>query len=253
MPYSLGFAVGIGLTLGGIVYMVISSLSKWINLHKLVQRLGVQGKRAPDKHQILLGAGGLGGFIVGILLTHGTPYVSFAGMLTAGLGAGCIETIRRLNKRKILILKKQECGLLFESIELFMKAGTPMRKALTDCLPLANILRPAINKALAYWPAGSNKALEVLRKEIDLPEGDILVSLLKQLNQSGVEHFDGILQRESQRLEQLRHASEQISIAKKPIILTIYRALPYLVVVGTFVGALFIRALENMPFLKGGL
>ena len=78
----------------------------------------------------------------------------------------------------------------------------------------------------------------------------MLVSLLGQMDISGQKQFDGILQREVQKLEELNEAAEKVRIAKKPYLLVISRALPVIVILGMFVGTMFMRAKDVLPFFN---
>jgi len=191
--------------------------------------------------------GGLIGLIVGLFLFWGSKRILQILLFFALVGAGVGYLKNKLEDQEILHRKKQEISILFENIEILMRAGLPLQKALLETKDLLVVLRPAIERSMAHWP-NTSLILETLRKEVNLPEGDILVSLLSQLNIAGIDKFDGVIQRESQRLEELRAAAERVRIAKKPYWLVFSRTLPVIVIFGMFIGALFIRMREIMPF-----
>lgn len=191
--------------------------------------------------------GGLVGLIAGLFLFWGSKKILQILLLFTLVGAGVGYLKNKLEDQEILHRKKQEISILFENIEILMRAGLPLQKALLETKDLLVVLRPAIERSMAHWP-NTSLILETLRKEVNLPEGDILVSLLTQLNIAGKDKFDGVIQRESQRLEELRAAAERVRIAKKPYWLVFSRTLPVIVIFGMFIGALFIRMREIMPF-----
>jgi len=191
--------------------------------------------------------GGLVGLIAGLFLFWGSKKILQILLLFTLVGAGVGYLTNKLQEQELMHRKKQEISILFENIEILMRAGLPLQKALLETKDLLVVLRPAIERSMAHWP-NTSLILETLRKEVNLPEGDILVSLLTQLNIAGIDKFDGVIQRESQRLEELRAAAERVRIAKKPYWLVFSRTLPVLVIFGMFIGALFIRMREIMPF-----
>lgn len=191
--------------------------------------------------------GGLIGLITGLFLFFGSRRLLVALVLFTLIGVGGAYIRNYLREQDLLHKKKQEVSILFENIEILMRAGVPLQKALVESKELLTALRPAVERSMAHWP-NTSMILETLRKEVDLPEGDILVSLLSQLDIAGIDKFDGVIQRESQRLEELRAAAERVRIAKKPYWLVLSRTLPVIVIFGMFIGALFMRMKDIMPF-----
>lgn len=245
--YILIFALSLGVLTFLILYSGINKILTHLKHRAIDVRLGIIKKRSADKHQIVIG--GLLGMTFGIMLSWGTSHVVICGLIFSGLGIGSVVILQAFSKNRITALKKAECLVLFESTEIFLRAGMSLQTSLANSKMLTKLLNPAIDAALAAWPAGSIQALEILRKEVALPEGDILVSLLMQLNQAGTANFEGIIQRESQRIEAMRFAVEKAQIARKPLILVVYRSLPMFIVLGLFIGALTLRAFAQMPFL----
>lgn len=225
-----------------ILYIVLISIGAGLAAGGLLSSFELTseavGLKAVDRH---LRLGAVAGFLIGLLLSWGTRYALLAAGFGCAVAVFAVELATRLYERKQTDARRQEIVVLFDTIELYMRAGMPAQHALAAAKALTPKLRPAVNHALTYWPSGSAKALDVLREEIRLPEGDILVSLLSQIVQSGIENLEGVIRREARRLEQMRDAAEKARITLKPLYLVLYRALPLVASMGMFAGALFMR------------
>lgn len=228
-----------------IFYTLGNKLVAYVKQHKNIN-YDFNKKESNNSYYII--AGTLGGSVLGFFLFYGLPNLLSYIAIFAGAGYFIVKSIIIAYKNKILRDKQQECRILFESVELLMRSGYPLQKALFNSQNLVNILKPSVKKSLAYWHTGSTNALEILRREINLPEGDILVSLLAQLNQVGINNFDGVIQRETRRLEELQNATEKQRTSKKPYLLVMFRTLPILIILGGFMGALYFRLEATLPF-----
>lgn len=191
--------------------------------------------------------GGLIGLISGLFLFWNSKNILVITVFFIALGVGCAYYLKQLQEQQYYFKKQKEVFILFENVEILMRAGLSLQRALLESRDLVVILKPSIERSMAYFP-NTSLILENLRKEIDLPEGDILVSLLTQLNIVGIDKFEGVIQREAQRLEDIRVASEKVRIARKPYWLVISRTIPILVLFGMFIGALFTRMVTILPF-----
>lgn len=235
-------SIGAGLAAGGLLYLAFKSvktpLLPRINLPSFELTSEAVGLKADDRH---LKFGAVAGFLAGLMLSWGTRYTILAAGFGCAVAIFVVELATRLYERRQADARRQEIVVLFDTVELYMRAGMPAQHALAAAKTLTPNLRPAVNRALTYWPSGSAKALEVLREEISLPEGDILVSLLSQIVQSGIENLEGVIRREARRLEQMRDAAEKARITLRPLYLVLYRALPLVASLGMFAGALFMR------------
>lgn len=231
------------------IFIAVTALSFLVFQYSVTRFGGVQLNTISIKPQgdRSIYIGGLVGLIASLSMFWGSDKILLIMLLFTTIGAGTVHFGHELQKQQLLHKKKREVSVLFENIEILMRAGLPLQKALLETKDLLVVLSPAIERSMAHWP-NTSLILETLRKEIDLPEGDILVSLLTQLNLAGIDKFDGVIQRESQRLEELRAATERVRIAKKPYWLVFSRIIPILVIFGMFIGALFIRMQEIMPF-----
>ncbi len=183
------------------------------------------------------------GALLGVILTWGSNSLVL-GALICGFWAGVsVIGFREYHRRKTKSIRYQECLELFRLVENYMQLGMPLQLALTEAKEILVVLKPAVNKALAYWGMGSETALRVLRVEIDLPEAESLVMLLSQVNNSGIKNFDNIIKMEADRLEDIREAAEQMQISIKPLILILYRVLPLLAILGMVAGVMFTRTM----------
>ncbi|MDI6906439.1 MAG: hypothetical protein QMC81_02965 [Thermoanaerobacterales bacterium] len=193
---------------------------------------------ASDRAAAVAGMAGLAG---GMILTWGSSAMGYAGVFAGlALAVGAKVVFRwRLNAQKVV--RQKEIVVLFETVELYMRAGMPLHHALAAARMLTPSLRRAVGEALTYWPGGPAKALEVLREKIDLPEADILASLLLQIEQAGIDNLEGIVRREGKRLEQLRDAADRARINIRPLYLVLFRALPLVACLGMIGGALFMH------------
>ncbi len=238
----IGIAIGIAIVTFVLVYIVTD-----IAIIKTQAYLvGRQFSIRKDDKNTQLAIGGLVGLVSGILLTNGTDYMTIAGMVFAGLGVGAVEMFYRITNQGKEERRKRECFLLFNAVEIFTQSGYSVPQSLANARSFVPMLEPAINKCLAVWPSGSIQALEVLRDEIHLPEGDQLVSLLLQVNQAGTKNLGNIIQAESKQMEEKRKALAKARITQKPVFLMVYRLLPLVVLMGMLAGVLITRIFNQM-------
>lgn len=177
------------------------------------------------------------------VLTWGWRYAPFAAALAGVSAFALTQYILHWGALSRQLARQREILLLFDTVELYMRAGLSMYHALDAARVLTPNIRAEIGQALMYWPEGASKALEVLRRRLNTPEADILVSLLLQLDQAGIENFQDIVRREGRRLEQLKDAADRARINRRPFLLVLYRALPLLACLGMIAGAFFTHAL----------
>jgi len=242
--------LGIGLATGEVVLLVASYLEgvtlpgtgfKFLAWPKIKPKFEQTGLNLADRKVVICG---LAGMVLGFFFGWGTRLLLLAVLLGGAVGIMTPELVRIWRGKSTLDARRREISILFEAVELYMRAGMPMHHALTAAKTLTPNLRPAVNKCLTYWPSGAAKALQVLEKEMNLPEGDILVSLLMQVEHAGIENLEGIIHRESRRIEQMREAAEKANLSLKPLYLVLYRALPLLATLGMVAGTLFMRTLS---------
>lgn len=221
-----------------LIIQFVSMKYDQLQINTLIGDINISSSLESENKNIYLGA--LAGLVISLFLFWGSSRLLLAILICSVLGAGVVYFVQNLQEQRYQFKKQQEVLILFESIEVLMRAGLPLQKALLESKDLVLILKPVIERSMAYYP-NTSLILENLRKEIDIPEGDILVSLLTQLNLAGIERFEGIIQRETQRLEETRAATERIRTARKPYWLVFSRIIPILVIFGMFIGSLFMR------------
>lgn len=238
--------IGIAIGLAIIAFVFFYITADIILVKTQAYLVGRQFSIRKDNKNTQLAIGGLIGLVSGILLTNGTDYMTTAGMVFAGLGVGAVEIFHRIITQGKEERRKKECFLLFNAIEIYAQSGYSIPQALANARSFAPMLEPAINKSLAVWPSGSIRALEVLQNEINLPEGDQLVSLLLQINQTGAKNLENVIQAESRQMEEKRKALAKARITQKPVFLMAYRLLPLVVLMGMLAGVLVTRVFSQM-------
>jgi hypothetical protein len=193
-------------------------------------------------------AGALIGAFIMALLAWNTRWVTTATVVGGLAGYAVVRLFLKMRSEAGVQAKRREITLFFEAVEMYLRARLSMPYALSSAKLVAPSLAKAVNTCLGLWPSGSTRALEALRNEINLPEADIVVSLLIQIDRVGVDSLQGVIQREAQNLERLREAAARTRIITSPVYFVVYRLLPLLSVFGMFAGALYWR-LAHM--LKG--
>lgn len=161
-------------------------------------------------------------------------------------GIVILSVIIKFRNDAIRVKKLKEITILFEAIELYTMSGYTLYQALRVAKPMTNLIKPSINKCLNSWNKGPLKALEILRKDLNMPESDTLVLLLAHMETSGKNNLEGMLKREATNIDHLQNIRAKIKIASRPLILMIYRMLPLFSVIGIVVGGLLYRSYKAM-------
>lgn len=240
----LFMALGIAMVVTGFIYAGAIYLDDILLAHRfgmakielpkcILKRLGNMDKN-------LLIAGGIGGGVIGLMLVKDSPYILQGVAMGAFIMMGAIYVIELTRNIHKTNLRRKECYILFHAIGLYMEADYSLRKALSDSSKLTRELRPAITRCLTYWSAGPISALKRLEKEIALAEGNVLVSLLIQLEKYGAQSFEGSLRREALRMERLRTRKERGKVPYKTLYLTLYQFLPVFALFGMVAGAVYV-------------
>ncbi len=137
--------------------------------------------------------------------------------------------------------KLKDIAVLFEAIELYMKAGYPMVQALR----LSRILTPNITKeidmCLDHWATSPKLALEKFKEELNLEQGEMLVSILIHMEMAGTKNLSGILAREAYNIERLRRLRTETRVSLRPLYLMVYRFIPLVSALGIIAGPLLYR------------
>lgn len=238
---SIAFAAATGLMAWGVASLVLERF----NNSSLRKKLRIRGVKVrfrglePSNRNMLVGA--LIGALIMVLLAWKTRWMPTAAAAGGLAGYVVVRIALRMRSEVAVQAKRREITLFFEAVEMYLRARLSMPYALSSAKLVAPSLAKAVNTCLGLWPSGSVRALEALRNEINLPEADIVVSLLIQIDRVGVDSLQGVIQREAQNLERLREAAARARIITRPIYFVVYRLLPLLAVFGMFAGALYWR------------
>lgn len=236
------FAVGAGIAVFAVLYNMLDLIVT------TMQRTLFSQQIKPDlkNRKTLLYIGAFVGMLLGIYFTAGTQYILLGTFLCTGLGAGSVRfAFYALDKRKEE-QKRQECYLLFTTIELFLQSGLSIPQSLINARPFTPTLADDINKTLAAWPTGVINALEIFQDSLNLPEGKQLVSLLLQVSQSGSQNLSGILQAESRQMNEKQVAAEKARITRKPMFIVGFRFIPLVILLGLVGGVLVTQVFSQI-------
>lgn len=163
--------------------------------------------------------------------------------LIVGIFIGLVIAIlvSKIKKEVVKAKKLNDIAILMEAIDMYTKAGYSLIQALRSAKLLTKIITSTIDKTIALWSRGPQRALEYLKNELNLEESETLILLMMHLEKTGVKRLDGVLKREAGNIERLQRMKSEISISKRPFILTIYRILPLTAIFGIVIGSLIYR------------
>lgn len=156
-------------------------------------------------------------------------------------GAFMFRYFENLRKEVIRNNRIKEIAVLFDAIELYISAGYTLFQALQAAKMLTPIIEPYVQRCLNRWPSGSRQALEQFKKDLAVPEGEMLTSLLIYMEAAGIKNLEGVLEQEAHNIERLRRMRIESSISKKPIVMMLYRFMPVAAVIGIVAGTLIYR------------
>ncbi|WP_459195613.1 hypothetical protein [Wukongibacter baidiensis] len=174
--------------------------------------------------------------------------------LVVGIVIGLIiaKLVSKIKKEVVKAKKLNDIAVLFEAIDMYTKAGYSLIQALRSAKLLTKVITPTLDKTIALWARGPQRALEHLKNELNLEESETLVLLMMHLEKTGVKQLDGVLKREARNIERLQRMKSEISISKRPLILTVYRILPLTAIFGIVIGSLIYRVVfqfQNMGII----
>lgn len=178
-----------------------------------------------------------GGVLMGLLglKTEYFWYMVLWGMAGGGLICKGIYRFRDVTHGYAV---RRQVAVLFEAVEMYLRSGMTIYQALYAARALTPALDQAVRSCLVCWPQNPELALQKFREEINVPESDVLVSLLLRIKTSGVKNLEGIIQREVHSIEKLRDAAMRMKISNRPSYYMIHRFLPGIAVLGMFIGSL---------------
>lgn len=161
--------------------------------------------------------------------------------LGAITGLGVVVLMQNVKSKNLHRKKVEEIAIVFEAIELYMKAGYSMYQAIRASRLLVKTIRPALDTCLTYWGAGPKVALGKLQDELSLPEAETLILLMINLESTGSQEMQNAIGGEVFSMESIERMKRDIEISNKPLVLMIYRMLPLVSVLGIVVGSLVYR------------
>ncbi|MDN5344537.1 MAG: hypothetical protein PWQ18_648 [Clostridia bacterium] len=251
------FGGGVGLAAGAILLLIlrmIPSARLAARLHSLAKARppGVLAKKKMDVggRQALISALG-GAAFLGLIIGR-MPYILIAMPVGAALGLLARKLAAKIYWGRTHFQRLREAAVLYESIDLFTRAGFTPRQAMELSLPLLTLLRPAVEKCIASWSGGALRAIEQLGNDINLKEADVLIAVLMQIVEGGVAKLAGVMEEEAFRLDELRQNLGEMRIAAKPVYSTVYIFLPVAALVGMLLGPLAFRAISMISNLRAG-
>lgn len=157
------------------------------------------------------------------------------------IGLGIVLIFQKNRKNKIHTQKIKEISILFEAIELYMRAGYSMYQALRTSRLLVTHIRPSIDMCLSYWGAGPKTALAKFQEELNVPEAETLILMLVNLESSGSKEMQKAIGGEVFNIESIQKMKVNASISNKPLVMMVYRMLPMASVLGITVGSMLYR------------
>lgn len=174
--------------------------------------------------------------------------------LIVGIVIGLIiaKLVSKIKKEVVKAKKLNDIAVLFEAIDMYTKVGYSLIQALRSAKLLTKIITPTLDKTIALWARGPKQALEYLKNQLELEESETLILLMMHLEKTGVKQFNGVLKREARNIERLQRMKSEISISKRPLILTVYRILPLTAIFGIVIGSLIYRVVfqfQNMGII----
>lgn len=246
-------SVGIGFIISLIFLVLLSELFKkrtkfrYLNnidsdLSKFKRKL----KRKVKNQQKLIISEKERNLIIGVAVLMATATNNLTSMpkfvlIGMFIGLGIVLVFQKNRKNKIHTQKIKEIAILFEAIELYMRAGYSMYQALRTSRLLVTHIRPAIDTCLSYWGAGPKIALSKFQEELKLPEAETLILMLVNLESTGSRDMHKAIGGEVFNIESIQKMKVNASISNKPLVMMVYRMMPMASVLGITVGSMLYR------------
>lgn len=249
--FTMAGVAGLGMTVAALLYMAGDALSmrRLRRFQAHTEKGGGKRKRNVNVpyQEIFFGVAGM---LVGGALAWGTKLLPIVLPMSGAAGLLAKEVIKRLGGSKRKFKKLKEVAILYESIDLFTRAGYTVRQSLQMSTMLVDVLRPTVEKCLDRWPAGPLRAIRMLGDDIGVPEADVLTGILMHAEEGGTEKIAGIMEQEALRLEDLRRSLAETRVAAKPIYSTIYVFMPVIAAMGMLITPLAYRAFNTIGGMR---
>ncbi|MBM7854939.1 hypothetical protein JOC37_001319 [Desulfohalotomaculum tongense] len=153
---------------------------------------------------------------------------------------------QKLNEEK----KASEVLLLYEMISIYSSAGYSLYEALTVSLYLLDVIKKPLQRCLTNWSYGPSRALEKFRKELDVPEADVLVGIMQRAVVIGAANVASFLSHESETMERIRQYRVERRLGVRPVIQAIYLILPGLALIGVTLGPIGYHIAKTIMSIK---
>ncbi|PRR71933.1 hypothetical protein [Neomoorella humiferrea] len=251
------FGGGIGLAAGALLLLILrltpsARLKARLSGLVVARKPGITAKKKEEGGGRRFIVPTLGGAVFSGLIAGRMPYMLAAVPVGAALGFLAGKLAVKLYRSRTHFQRLREAAVLYESIDLFTRAGFTPRQAMELSLPLLTLLRPAVERCIASWSGGALRAIEQLGNDINLKEADVLIAVLMQIVEGGVAKLTGVMEEEALRLDELRQSLGEMRIAAKPVYSTVYIFLPVAALVGMLLGPLAFRAISMINSLRVG-
>lgn len=175
------------------------------------------------------------------------PVSALSGGMT---GVGLYLAVKRVRSGQQRFARLKEVAILYESVDLFARAGFTVRQSLQMSIILTQQLRPVIEKAMDRWPSGPLRAIQQMGEDIAMPEADVLTGILMHAEEGGAQKISGIMEEEAGRLEKLRQCMAETRMAAKPLYATMYVFLPLIAALGILIAPVAYRAISMISGIK---
>jgi len=259
MPYLLpkiGISAGLALSIGAYLWMMIryfqkrrnrfgsSGIKRALNNNR---RIGHIARFARLKFKFLLDLSKKQKIIIAVTTALFVSTSRSLGVVHINLVLGAmlgLIGVKAVEKAILEIGKTQrlkETAILFEAIELYTRAGYSLVQALKASKMLTKSIRPSIDKALAHWGQSPQKALTILKEELQSEDAESIVMLLMHMEKNGSKNLNGIIRREANNIERIQRMRTEAKVSKRPLILVVYKVLPLFSVLCIVVGSLLYR------------
>lgn len=138
----------------------------------------------------------------------------------------------RLADKLVEERKAGEVLLLYEMVSVYAAAGYSLYEALSAAAYLADLTEKPLRRCLAAWGQGPERALKKLGEDLGIPEGRAFSRVLQRAAVVGPEKLAGFLSHESANLERIRQYRVERGLGVRPIVQTLYLALPGFALMG---------------------
>jgi len=189
-----------------------------------------------------------------IIMSIGSGKEYIAGCFGFIIGLAVSYIMEYVYNKNDRLEKMREVVQLYEMIDMLTShpSNYKLYDALQRCESLFPKLRKAIRKCLNMWPNGSIRALDAMGEEINLPEVNVLITILKSAEEVGQERFSGALKDEALRIDEYRQKVIELSMENKPAIQSLFSALLLGIFLAMILGPGYTFVTSILLNMKGG-